>query len=546
MQISAIKPYTTPETYRKIYSPNKLKEVSETEKSENFPNFKLADIHYNQLLVKSANEEISFKGVPQVGKIVPALIKSIPFEERLASLVEIIDTNDLIVAAKNKKAANKFLNESIGAFNKVIKRVFFLPEEKIPEAIAVSRSDVAPELINLGNAPILVTNLEGKNYAVGKKAGVWITPEATVNLNNKFHFSVKERSNENLSFMRAEFSEPYNFTEFVQPSIVNVNKRTFKNIFLDDVQTAKFGLADVGGMDNVVKELKKNILFPIKNPEAFANRKVNHGIILYGPPGTGKTFVAKALANDAGANYYEINAGSLRGGLVGQTEANWRNLFKEAVDNQPSILLIDECDAVFKTRSSLQPYAADELNQILALISDLEKNNDQVFVISTTNRPELLDEAVLRAGRLGKQIEIPVPDLEGIKDIFSKQLKKVKVEKKFDINAFAKKLNENKLTGADTNQVIDNAYDIAYDRLGIFDKIEKGNFNADEVKNLVLTSEDFEQGLVKHLAQNIKASGKNKRRPIGFTAKDSDAVAQKYTEMKQQTLKNEPQVAAMG
>ncbi len=546
MQISAIKPYITPETYKKIYNTNKNQDVTLEKQQENAPNVQLADIHYNRLLVKPKSDEISFKGVQQVGKVLPSVIKSIPFEERLASLVEIIDTNDLIVAAKNKKTANKFLNESIDAFNRVIKRVFFLPEEKIPEAIAISRSDVAPELINLGDAPILVTNLEGKNYAVGKKAGVWITPEATVNLNNKFHFSVKERSKENLSFMRAEFSEPYNFTEFVQPSIVNVNKRTFKNIFLDDVQAAKFGLADVGGMDSVVKELKKNILYPIKKPEAFLNRKVNHGIILYGPPGTGKTFVAKALANDAGANYYEINAGSLRGGLVGQTEANWRNLFKEAVDNQPSILLIDECDAVFKTRSALQPYAADELNQILALISDLEKNNDQVFVISTTNRPELLDDAVLRAGRLGKQIEIPVPDFEGIKDIFSKQLKKVNVEKKFNINNFAKKLHENKLTGSDTNQVIDNAYDIAYDRLGVFDKIEQGTFDTNDIKNLVLTSQDFEKGLEKHLAQNLKASGKTKRRPIGFTAKDTDTSASKYTEIKQQKLNEEPQVAAMG
>ncbi len=546
MQISAIKPYATPEINQKMYKQNKIKDVPEGEKISNSPELKLADIHYNQLLVKQKNDAISFKGVQQIGKLAPSIIKTIPFEERLASLVEIIDSNDLIVAAKNKKIANKFLNESIAAFNKVIKRVFFLPEEKIPEAIAISRSDIAPELINLGKAPILVTNLEGKDYLVGQKAGVWITPDAKVNLNNKFKFFVKEKSKENLSFMRAEFSEPYNYTEFVQPSIVNVNKRTFKNIFLDDVQSAKFGLSDVGGMDSVVTELKKNVLFPIKYPDAYANRKLNHGIILYGPPGTGKTFVAKALANDAGANYFEINAGSLRGGLVGQTEANWRNVFKEAVDNQPSVLLVDECDAVFKKRSSLQPYAADELNQILALISDIEKNNDQVFVISTTNRPELLDEAVLRAGRLGKQIEVPVPDLEGIKDIFSKQLKKVNVDKNFDTNAFAKKLNEYKLTGSDTNQVIDNAYDMAYERLKIFEKMEQGTFNPEEIKNITLSAQDFEKGLQKHISQNIKASGKTQRRPIGFTAKDNNFATEKYTEVKQQTLQEEPQIAAMG
>lgn len=547
MQISAIKPYTTSETYQKIYRQNKLKDTTVQEKPAANSTVNLADIHYNQLLVKPANEQISFKGIEKVGSVITSAIKSIPFEERLASLVEIIDGNDIIVAAKNKKTANKLLNESIEVFNKVIKRVFFLPEEKIPEAVAISRSEISPEIINLGKAPILVSNLEGKNYLVGQKSGVWITPDAKVNLNNKFSFSVKEKSAENLSFLRAEFSEPYNFTKFVQPSIVNVNKRTFKDLFLEDVQAKKFGLDDVGGMDNVVKELKKNILYPIKNPEAYAMRKkLNHGIILYGPPGTGKTFVAKALANDAQANYIEVNAGSLRGGLVGQTEANWRNVFKEAVDNQPSILLIDECDAVFKTRSTLQPYAADELNQVLSLISDLEKNNDKVFVISTTNRPELLDEAILRAGRLGKQIEIPFPDADAMNDIFNKQLKGLKIDKNFNRNAFADKMHKYSLTGADTNQIIDNAYDMAYDRLGIFEKIEQGTFTPEDCENIVLLQQDFENALKKHLDQNIKASGKTKRRPIGFTAKDNDTAAPKFTEIKQQTLKEEPQVAAMG
>lgn len=266
MQISAIKPYTTSETYQKIYRQNKLKDTTVQEKPAANSAVNLADIHYNQLLVKPANEQISFKGIEKVGSAITSAIKSIPFEERLASLVEIIDGNDIIVAAKNKKTANKLLNESIEVFNKVIKRVFFLPEEKIPEAVAISRSEISPEIINLGKAPILVSNLEGKNYLVGQKSGVWITPDAKVNLNNKFSFSVKEKSAENLSFLRAEFSEPYNFTKFVQPSIVNVNKRTFKDLFLEDVQAKKIGLDDVGGMDNVVKELKKNILYPIKNP----------------------------------------------------------------------------------------------------------------------------------------------------------------------------------------------------------------------------------------------------------------------------------------
>ena len=101
MQISAIKPYTTSETYQKIYRQNKLKDTTVQEKPAANSTVNLADIHYNQLLVKPANEQISFKGIEKVGSVITSAIKSIPFEERLASLVEIIDGNDIIVAAKN-------------------------------------------------------------------------------------------------------------------------------------------------------------------------------------------------------------------------------------------------------------------------------------------------------------------------------------------------------------------------------------------------------------------------------------------------------------
>ena len=127
-----------------------------------------------------------------------------------------------------------------------------------------------------------------------------------------------------------------------------------------------------------------------------------------------------------------------------------------------------------------------------------------------------------------------------------KQLKGLKIDKNFNRNAFADKMHKYSFTGADTNQIIDNAYDMAYDRLGIFEKIEQGTFTPEDCENIVLLQQDFENALKKHLDQNIKASGKTKRKPIGFTAKDNDTAAPKFTEIKQQTLKEEPQVAAMG
>lgn len=542
MQITSLRTYPKPITQKKIQ--NLSIKTSNSPKQANYTNSTLlSDANYGSLLVNKQTPGVAFKGTEKVGKLVPEIIKKIPFEERLASIVEIIGNNDIIVAAKNKVIANKFLNESKSAFDNVIKRVFFVPEEKIPEAFAITRTELAPGIINLGEKPILVSNLEGKNFMVGKSMGVWTRPEATIHLNDSFSFSVKEQSTENLSMMRSEFAEPFNFTQEVQESIENINKKTFKNLFLEETQKKRQGLSDVGGMDEVVKELKKGVLYPIKYPEVYANRKLNHGYILYGPPGTGKTFVAKCLANDAGASYYEVNAGSLRAGLVGQTEANWRKLVQDAVDNQPSIILVDECDAVFKARSPLQPYAADELNQILSLISDIEKNNDNVFIISTTNKPELLDEAILRAGRLGKQICVPAPDLKGLKDIISKQLKDYSIDEKFSVDKLAEKIHKHNLTGADTNQIADNAYDIAFERLGFFEKMEAGiKITSEMKKNIKLTQDDFDKGLEKYLEQNIKAAGKTKRKPVGFKPQNNALPSVEYKNQQY----TDGQVAAMG
>ena len=427
-------------------------------------------------------------------------------------------------------------------------------EENIPEAIAIVRTDLAPGLINLGENPILITNLEKKNYLVGPKSSIWLQEDAKVHIgenlgmdilkfpDNTFQFSIKEKSSENLSMLRPQFAIPINKTDDVKKSIDNINKKTFKDLFTDESAAKTFGLADVGGMKDVIKELKRNILYPIKRPDLYANRNLNHGIILYGPPGTGKTFVAKALANDAGAAYFEVNAGSLRGGLVGQTESNWRKLFQDAIDNQPSIILVDECDAVFKQRSSLQPYAADELNQILSLLSDLEKNNEQVFVISTTNKIEMLDDAVVRGGRLGKQLEIKAPSLEDIKDILEKQLKNFNIDKNFDKNKFAKKLFDKGLNGSDLKCINDNAYDMAFERLNIFEKIEQDLIKEEDIKNIILTEEDFYKGLDKYISQNIKASGGTKRRPVGFIQPETSE--QRHVIVKKE--KPEERFAAMG
>jgi len=178
-------------------------------------------------------------------------------------------------------------------------------------------------------------------------------------------------------------------------------------------------------------ELKEAVEWPIKNPESFKRMGIRapRGVLLYGPPGTGKTMLAKAVAKESEANFIHVKGPSLLSMWVGESEKGVRKVFERARQVAPCIVFFDEIDSIAGRRGVEMGNKVTErvLNQILAEIDGLEGLKD-VTIIGATNRPDMLDPALLRPGRFDRIILVDVPDLAGRKEIFKVHTKKMPLE----------------------------------------------------------------------------------------------------------------------
>ena len=259
---------------------------------------------------------------------------------------------------------------------------------------------------------------------------------------------------------------------------------------------------DVAGMDNTIEIVKKKILFPLLYPEAFPGL-TNKGTIFFGEPGTGKTLLALAVIGEAkkrqnqDIHFIKVDSQEFERSSFGETEKLWRNTFKELVDNQPSILFIDELDTIVPQRREGSNYVGKNgvTAQLLTLIDNLEKQHSRVVIIATTNRPDMIDKAIKRKGRLGELIEIKKPDEKGCLDILNHYLKNKNINKNFDREDFAKKLYELSSTGADISAIVDSARDKMYERAGIYEKMDNDTYQKSDLEDLQYYSEDFELAL---------------------------------------------------
>jgi len=198
---------------------------------------------------------------------------------------------------------------------------------------------------------------------------------------------------------------------------------------------------DVAGQDEAKASLKEIVDF-INNPEKYAEigAKLPKGALLVGPPGTGKTLLAKAVAGEAGVPFFSISASEFVEMFVGVGASRIRDLFKQAEEKAPCIVFIDEIDAIGKTRDSViggNDEREQTLNQLLAEMDGFDSSRG-VVILAATNRPEVLDKALLRPGRFDRRIVVDIPDLEGREAILKVHLRKVKFDLEMDINAVAR------------------------------------------------------------------------------------------------------------
>ncbi len=208
------------------------------------------------------------------------------------------------------------------------------------------------------------------------------------------------------------------------------------------VEIPKVTWNDVGGLESVKQSLKEVVEWPLKNPEAFTRMGIRPptGVLLYGPPGTGKTMLAKAVTNESGANFISIKGPEIMSKWVGESERHIREIFKRAKQVAPTIIFLDEMDAIAPRRGLEVGTRVHEniVSQILTEMSGLEELHN-VVVIAATNRPDILDQAVLRPGRFDRQVLVGAPDERARLEILKIHTKGMPLEGTADLMETLKK-----------------------------------------------------------------------------------------------------------
>lgn len=198
------------------------------------------------------------------------------------------------------------------------------------------------------------------------------------------------------------------------------------------------GFKDVAGMHDLKKYLRERVILVIKDKELAEQYRITppNGMLLYGPPGCGKTFLAEKFAEETGFNFMLVKASDIGSSFVHGSQEKIRKLFALAEKNSPIVLCFDEFDAVVPNRSGRgAEHVASEVNEFLAQMNNCSKRG--IFIIATTNRPDMIDPAVRRTGRIDKHVYVPLPDLEARKEMFRLYLDRRPVADDLDFDAFA-------------------------------------------------------------------------------------------------------------
>ena len=213
---------------------------------------------------------------------------------------------------------------------------------------------------------------------------------------------------------------------------------------------------DIGGLEKAIVEIKETVELPIKKPELFEEIGIEppKGILLYGPPGTGKTLLAKAVANQTNATFIKLVASEFVNKFLGEGARYVRQVFELAKEKSPAIIFIDEIDAIGTKRTQGTQGADREVQRtLMQLLSELDgfESRGNVGIIAATNRPDILDDALIRPGRFDRAIEVPLPNKDGRINILKIHTQKMKIDENIDFESISE-LTEG-FSGADLKAV---------------------------------------------------------------------------------------------
>ncbi len=326
-------------------------------------------------------------------------------------------------------------------------------DEKFPDIIRVdgqTRKNVGASL----NDIVKIRKVASKIAKI-----ISLTPvNDSVTVDKEFTDFVKNRlkglpitHGDEISVMILGNSMDFKIIKTTPKGVVKIDRTTILKISAETAVDRKVRVTyeEVGGLREQVKAMREIVELPLRHPELFTRLGIepHSGILLYGPPGCGKTLLAKVLASESEANMFLINGPEIMNKYYGETEAKIREIFKEAKDNSPSIIFIDEIDAIAPKREEVYGDVEKRVvAQLLALMDGLTDRGN-VIVLGATNRPEGVDPALRRPGRFDREFEISVPNEDGRLEILLIHTRGMPVSDDVDLKNLASELHG--YTGAD-------------------------------------------------------------------------------------------------
>ena len=288
-----------------------------------------------------------------------------------------------------------------------------------------------------------------------------------------------------------------------------INQDTILNISEKITEDAEAGVGyityeDVGGLDREIQRVREMVELPLRHPSLFKRLGIDppKGVLLRGPPGCGKTLLAKAVANESEAHFISINGPEIMSKFYGESEKKLRKLFIEAEEKSPSIIFIDEIDAIAPKRETVTGEVERRVvAQLLALMDGLH-GRGKVIVIGATNRPNSLDPALRRPGRFDREIEIKVPNEKGRLEIFQIHTRNMPLDKKISLKEFAQITHG--FVGADISAVAREAAMAALRRYLPKIDLESEIIDPELLEQIEVTKNDFEEALKEVLPSGIR------------------------------------------
>jgi len=326
-------------------------------------------------------------------------------------------------------------------------------DEKFPDIIRVdgqTRKNVGGSLNDVVKIRKVVSKFAKSISLTPVNDSVTVDKEFTDFVKNRLK-GLPIMHGDEISVMILGNSMDFKITKTTPKGVVKIDRSTNLNISTETSVDRKVRVTyeEVGGLRREIKAMREIVELPLKHPELFARLGIepHSGILLYGPPGCGKTLLAKVMASESEANMFPINGPEIMNKYYGETEAKLRDIFKEAKDNSPSIIFIDEIDAIAPKRE--EAYGDVEkrvVAQLLALMDGLTDRGN-VIVLGATNRPDSVDPALRRPGRFDREFEISVPNEDGRLEILEIHTRGMPISDDIDLKDLSAELHG--YTGAD-------------------------------------------------------------------------------------------------